>query len=609
MDGIDILKQKLATLPTSSGVYRMLNEAGDILYVGKAKNLKNRLTSYTQPERLSTRIRKMVFETRELIIVETATEAEALLLEANLIKSLKPKYNIIFRDDANYISVLITQEETPMIRHHRGAKRQKGDYYGPYPSADAVYKTLDILERTFRLRTCKPSIFNHRTRPCLKYDIKRCSAPCVGKISPESYAKSIRQAKLFLDGKSTQIQKELQQDMLKASANLDYEQAADIRDKLQQLVAVSSNNTTLTHAIPSGDVFACIIEGGKACIQVFSYRNGQHIGNKQYFPTIDAEDTPNTVLRHFLPQYYDSRLAPPIILCNEPPQEAEELAEALALRTSHKVTIQTPQRGDKLTIIKQASHNARQNLQRYITESSNWQTQMTTFSELLTLEKPIERIECFDISNISGKQAVASMVVANTEGMDKKAYRKFTINTKDTPDDYTMMHEALTRRYSRLIKEKSALPSVILVDGGVGHLNILVKVMEELNLIDEPTCPALTAIAKGEERNKGLEKIFLHQNNETIQLEVPFNTPLIFMLQKVRDEAHRFGITFHRQKRSKGITSSGLDAIPNIGGKRKKALLLHFGSLTGVKNAPISELSKVEGSSKTLAEEIYQFFR
>ena len=607
-DGINILKEKLGNLPTRPGVYRMLNGKGDILYVGKAKNLKNRITSYTQPERMSARIRKMVFETRDLVIVETETEVEALLLEMNLIKSLKPKYNVIFRDDASYIHVLITDEEAPMIRSHRGAKKQKGTYYGPYPSADAVHKTIDLMERAFKLRTCTSSQYNNRTRPCLKYDIKRCAAPCVGKISLPDYAKLVDQARRFLDGKSEDVQKEIQMRMQVASESLDYEVAAEERDRLQALRAVSSNRSTLTHALEHADVFAFVQQGAKACVQGYFYRNGQHIGNKSFFLNVEEEETQD-ILRTFLGQYYAERLAPQQILTNVNVADAEELEEAFGQSVRYKVRISQPKRGDKLHILEQAEHNARETLQRQMASSTKWEEQMRAFGQLLGLKEMPWRAECFDISNISGKQPVASLVVAGTESMDKKAYRKFAIKGKDTPDDYAMMHEALTRRYKRLLKEESALPSIMMVDGGVGHLNVLVQVMEELALLGTDKCPALTAIAKGEERDKGLEKIFQWREGEIEQLSVEFNSPLIFLLQNIRDEAHRFAIGFHRQKRSANLTASGLDAIPGIGGKRKKALLLHFGSLNGVKTASVEELAKVEGISKAKAEDIYNFFK
>jgi excinuclease ABC subunit C len=598
-DGQAYLKQKLKSIPNSPGVYRMLNANSDVLYVGKAKNLKNRLTSYTQVDQLSNRIRRMVFETAELIVVETETEAEALLLEANLIKSLKPKYNIIFRDDATYPSILITHEEAPLLKYHRGAKKLKGDYFGPYPTAGAVHQTLDLLERAFRLRTCTPSVFKNRTRPCLKYDIKRCSAPCVGKISASDYADLVGQAKLFLKGKGNEVQKLVQKRMNKFAAEERYEEAAVERDRLQALSTVSTNRTALTHALANADVFALARQGGKVCIQAFFYRDGQHMGNQAFYPRGVDELADAEVLRHFLALHYVSRTPQKEIVVSHDVAEVEELAEALSLSAGHKVSIAAPKRGDKRKVVEHALKNAENTLSRKLAEGQNWNAQMHAFGELLSLEEAPKRIECFDISNISGKQPVASLVVAGEEGMLKSDYRKFKITVKDTPDDYSMMREALTRRYKRLKAEDVPMPDIVLVDGGKGHLNVLIDVFKTLEIEG----PVLAAIAKGEERDKGLETIFKAGLAEP--LPIPFNTPLIFMLQRVRDEAHRFAIGFHRQQRSSKLTKSKLDSIPNVGAKRKKALLLHFGSVSGVEGAGIDELMQVEGISQSLAEHIY----
>ncbi|MFZ2619532.1 MAG: excinuclease ABC subunit UvrC [Alphaproteobacteria bacterium] len=613
IDGIDYLKTQLALLPSCAGVYRMLNGKGELLYVGKAKHIKKRVTQYTQPERMAARIRKMVFETRELIVVHTASEAEALLLEANLIKSLKPKYNILFRDDASYVSVLITKDDTPRISAYRGTSKVKGTLYGPYPSATAVYETLDVMERVFQLRTCKDSEFAHRTRPCLKFDIKRCSGPCVGKIAPEAYAARVKQAQRFLTGQEDIVRGDIQADMAKASSAMDYETAAMHRDRLQALTAVTTNRTALTHALPHGDVFAVAQVGGQACIQAFFYRNSRHVGNRAWYPTVEENMETGELLTQFMIQYYTRQTVPPVVLCSTEPVGLDALTEALETHSGHKVDIAVPQRGDKAEIVRQALHNATESLQRKVAESGGWQTQMAAFGTMLGLNKTPERIECFDISNISGKQAVASLVVAGAEGMDKRAYRKFTIKEKDTPDDYAMMRETLTRRYAKLVKEDAAqtetiFPDIILVDGGVGHLNVLVEVAQTVGLLTHPRCPALCSIAKGEFRDKGLESIFLHTPAGIQQLPIPLHSPMIFVLQRIRDEAHRFAIGFHRQKRSKDLTQSGLDAIPNIGGKRKKALLLHFGSLQGVKQASVDDLAKVPGINHELAEQIFGWF-
>lgn len=617
-DGIDILKSKLPHQPTGPGVYRMLNAKGDVLYVGKAKALRNRLASYTQPDRMGGRIRKMVFETRELIVVETRTEVEALLLEANLIKSLKPRYNIIFRDDASYLSVLITDEASPQIRPHRGARKVKGQYFGPYPSAGSVYTTLELMERAFRLRTCNATMFAHRTRPCLKYDIKRCSAPCVGKISPEDYKESVRKASRFLKGERQEVLTSLQADMKTKSDAMDYESAARIRDTIQALSGMASARTAMTHGLPDGDALAYVEEGGQAAVQVFSYRHSQHVGNQLVqMKNEDAED-PAELMRQFIAQHYASRAVPRTILCNIMPAEADMLAEALGLGAGHKVDITQPSRGEKALIIEQAETNARNALRRKQNEATtDWTSQLAELQSMLGLANPIQLVECYDISNIMGRHAVASQVVGGPKGMEKARYRKYAIQTKSTPDDYAMLHEVLSRRIKRAKGADAdapwALPDVFLIDGGVGQLNVLVKVAQELGLLDQPTCPALCSIAKGEERDKGLETIWQAVPNEgaepTIrQLPIPHNTPLIFVLQRIRDEAHRFAITYHRAKRAKALTSSALDDIPGIGPAKKKALLLHFGSRAGVEGASIDDLLKVPGLSRKLAEVVYGYF-
>ncbi|PIZ31357.1 MAG: excinuclease ABC subunit C [Alphaproteobacteria bacterium CG_4_10_14_0_8_um_filter_53_9] len=616
-DGIHLLKEKLKSLPKTPGVYRMLNEEGSLLYVGKAKNLKARLTNYTQPEGLSTRIRKMVFETRELVIVETPSEAEALLLEANLIKTLKPKYNILFRDDASYLSVVITSEETPRIASHRGAKRKNATYFGPYPSAGAVYQTLDLMEKAFRLRTCAESTFKNRTRPCLKYDIKRCSAPCVGKITPAAYAQSVQQAKAFLGGKRTEVTSQLQNQMENASVAEHYEEAAALRDRIRAIGAVTNASTAMSHALHDADIFALVLQGGKIAVQAFYYRAGQHAGNHTFYPkhleefltsedSIAQETSLSEAFRLFLALHYaGARTPPPLILTNTPPQDAGTLAEALSLTASKKVKIETPSRGEKKEIITQAEKNAISALTRKTAEEGGWQEQMTVFAGLLNIPE-IESVECYDISNISGKYPVASLVSAGPEGLQKHRYRRFQIQSKDTPDDYAMMREVLTRRITKGLKE-GGLPSVFLVDGGKGQLNVLVQVAKATGLLEVEHPPALVGIAKGEFRDKGLETLFHHTGETLEELPIPFNSPLKFMLQQVRDEAHRFAITYHRSKRGKGLTKSKLDNIPGIGAKKKKALILHFGSVAGVEGASLTQLQSIEGISAPLAQTIYDY--
>ena len=623
-DGIDIIKGQLKGLPGGPGVYRMLNAKGDVLYVGKAKSLKSRVASYTQPERMPGRIRKMVFETRELVVVETRTEVEALLLEANLIKSLRPRYNILFKDDASYVSVLITDEPTPMIRSFRGARKAKGHYFGPYPSAIAVYQTLDLMERAFRLRTCGDAVFRNRTRPCLKYDIKRCSGPCVGKVSPEAYNATVKQAIRFLNGERGEVLAALQGQMAERAERMDYEGAAALRDRIRALSAVSSASTAMTHAMDEADVFALVREpgpGGEAvAVQAFYYRHGQHVGN-QFFPVREGEGAPDgEVMRLFLAQHYTGRACPPKIVLNVAVEEPGMLEEALGLAAGRKVGIEVPSRGDKVTILRQAELNARQTLRRRTAEAEGWREQMAELAGVLGLAREIAVVECYDISNTSGKNAVASLVAAGPEGLLKKQYRRYAIKTKDTPDDYAMLREVLERRVRRGRDEeqgKWALPDVFLIDGGKGQLGVLVEVMREAGLLEGPDCPALCSIAKGEERDKGLEVIWQARWVDSDgaggavhvgELPIYYGTPLIFMLQRIRDEAHRFAITFHRAKRAKALTASALDDIPGIGPSKKKALLLHFGSRDAIAGAAVEELVRVKGINRTLAETVYGFF-
>lgn len=635
IDGIEVIKGRLRDIPTSPGVYRMLNAKGDVLYVGKARNLKARLTSYTQPERMVVRIRKMVFETRDLVVVETRTEAEALLLEANLIQSLHPRYNILFRDDSSYVSVVITDEPTPLIRSHRGARKQKGDYFGPYPSASAVYQTLDLMERAFRLRTCPESIFRHRTRPCLKYDIKRCSGPCMGKIMPEDYKRTVQEAKRFMRGERKAVLKDLQEQMETHSVAMEFERAGAVRDRIKALSAIGGGGSTLSHALAEADVFAIVCEGGRIGIQAFYYRNGQHVGNQMYYPKQEARnesgDEPVDVaetLRVFLAMHYSQRAPVPFIYCNIAPADAETLAEALAVSAGRKIRLEVPVRGDRREVVAQAEKNAINALHRKNVQNDGWAKQMATFGDMLGLEQPIALVECYDISNISGRFPVASCVVAGPEGMIRQRYRRYHIKTKSTPDDYAMLREVLTRRVTKGMKELGvrneeledgedilrSLPDVLLVDGGKGQLNVLVDVVRELGLLGQPECPALVGIAKGEERDKGLETIFLArvdtQGDVVLeQLPITYGTDLIFMLQRVRDEAHRFAITFHRESRGKALAVSRLDGIPGIGAAKKKALLLHFGSMEGVRGAKVEDLAQVAGIGRELGQIIYDYFQ
>ncbi|MFT7144825.1 MAG: excinuclease ABC subunit C [Alphaproteobacteria bacterium] len=613
MDGIHILKEKVSLAPHTPGVYRMLNVKGDLLYVGKAKNLKKRLASYVKEEGMVNRIRKMVFETADLVIVETANEAEALLLEISLIKSLKPKYNIMFRDDTTYPYILLTAGEIPRLTSHRGAKKDKGHYYGPYPDAKAMYRTMDMLERSFLLRTCSDSEFANRSRPCLKYHIKRCSAPCVHKIEAQNYQNLVQDADDFLNGKGNNVQKSLQKKMLDASSEMAFETAAVYRDRLSTIASVLSSQSTFDAGLNDADVLGLYLHGAKACVQMYSYRNGQHVGNAQFFPREVQGLDAGEVLRLFIALHYTGKVLPKQIITSDTVADVDTLSEALS--ETRKVQIITPVRGEKKDITKQASDNAKKALLRQQSEQSSWKKQLEALAHILQTEKQITRIETFDISNIQGKHSVASMVVAGDVGMLKSDYRKFSIKGKDTPDDYAMMEETLTRRYGRLLKESDAAlksghespiwPDVIMVDGGKGHLTSLEKVMETLGLKNEQG-PILLAIAKGEYRDKGLETIYLSGRAEPLKID--YNSPLKFLLQIVRDESHRFAIGYHRHKRAKSVIKSALDAIEGVGAKRKKALLLTFGSVDGIKKASIKDLQVVEGINKNIAAAIYGHF-
>jgi excinuclease ABC subunit C len=604
MDGITVIESKLKGMPTTPGVYRMLAEDGRVLYVGKAKNLRHRVTSYTKPERMSTRIRRMVFETRDMVIVQVATEAEALLLEAQLIKSLKPYYNIRLRDDKSFPGILLSAHESPRLKMHRGPIPDKAQYFGPYADATAVHKTIDVLERVFRLRTCSDGFFAARTRPCLKYHIKRCSAPCTGRIGHKEYARTVEEAAQFLKGKGAAVLGTIRVRMEEASQDLDFEAAAVERDKLKALSALLTNQQAMASGLDEADVFALYHSGGQVAVQLFMFRGGAHTGNTAFFPQgLDMDDTAEA-MRIFIALHYASRKPPKLVLVNVTPADKGALEEALTHAAGRKVRIETPSRGEKLTLVQQGLKNAQGALNRKLEGSATQGKLLADFATLLGYEREIRRIEAFDISNIQGRHPVASMVVADGEGMKKSDYRKFAIKGKDTPDDYAMMREALTRRYTRL-KEQGAeadWPDVVMVDGGIGHLNVLVEVFDDL-AVDGPV---LTAIAKGPERDKGLERIFLVGREDP--LDIPFNTPLIFLLQRIRDEAHRFAIGYHRQTRSKALVRSALDDITGIGPKRKKALLLHFGAVDNIKNATVEDLLKVDGFNRKTAEQVYHYF-
>ena len=608
--GLSVIRSYVKRLPGTPGVYRMLNEAGDALYVGKAKNLKRRVASYTNPQRQSIRILRMIAQTASMEFIETHTEAEALLLEANLIKKLEPRYNILLRDDKSFPFIRITAgHDFPRVLKHRGAQPKEDEFFGPFASAWAVNQTLDILQRAFLLRTCSDSVFAGRTRPCLLYQIKRCSAPCVeGKVRREDYRALVDQARDFLRGKSRHIMDDLAAKMQTASDAMEYEQAAQYRDRIQAMARVSERQDVHLVKLGDADVIAAHREGGHTCIQVFFYRNGGNFGNRAYFPSQAKDAEIGEVIEAFIGQFYANKPPPKTLLLSHEAPGHTVLEEALAVRAGHKVSVVAPQRGDKRALVDQAAANAKSALARRMAESASQRRLLETLADILELDGLPERIEVYDNSHVSGTNAVGAMIVAGPEGFTKNQYRKFNIKGDIAPgDDYAMAREVLTRRFSRALKENpdradNSWPDLVLIDGGRGQLGIALEVFEELGVEDVP----LVGIAKGPDRNAGEERLYLPGKDAPIRLGK--NDPVLYFLQRLRDEAHRFAIGTHRAKRSKGLKRSQLDEVPGIGGKRKRALLNRFGSADGVASAGLSDLETVDGISRTMAKTIYDFF-
>ena len=614
--GVSVIKNVIKTIGSSPGVYRMMNAAGDVLYVGKAKNLKNRVTSYTHPERLSIRIARVVAATASMEVVTTHTEAEALLLENNLIKKLKPRYNVLLRDDKSFPYILITGDtEWPRITKYRGAQNQPGEYFGPFASAGAVNHTLATLERAFPLRSCSDSVFSTRTRPCLQYQIKRCTAPCVGRIDKPAYDAIVGQARRFLNGRSHDIQKALSADMTAASEALDYEGAAVLRDRIRALSQIQSRQDIHVQGLGEADVMAVHVDGGQCCIQVFFFRAGQNLGNRSYFPSQTANLPPEDILEAFVGQFYAGHPPPGLILTSHKLPGAELMAEALALKADRRVAIGMPERGNKRKLIEHALANAAQALARRMAESATQRKLLEGVGEVFGLDGTPERIEVYDNSHISGTNAIGAMIVAGPDGLMKNAWRKFNIRTvaptghtenSQGGDDYAMMREVLTRRFARALKEdpertKGQWPDLVLIDGGAGQLKIACEVFADLGVTDV----ALVGVAKGPDRNAGRERFFM-PTREPFSLEM--QDPVLYFLQRLRDEAHRFAIGGHRAKRSAAIGKSQLDEIAGIGASRKRALLHHFGSARGVAEAGLPDLESVEGISKAVAKKIYDHF-
>lgn len=601
--GLEKLKEYVRHLPTSPGVYKMIDLKGEIIYIGKAKNLRNRVRSYTLLSNLSSRIQRMVFQVDSLEITETATEAEALILEANLIKANLPKFNVLLKDDKSYPYIAIPNDNKSVPRIYRGKTQGVKDMlFGPFPNTKAAQKTLDLVIKIFKLRTCSNAEFKRRKKPCLRHEMGLCSAPCVGLISEEEYIKSLKDAQAFLKGDGAQLIKKFEKKMLHFSTEQKYEQASVFRDRIKHLNAVLQNTSNaFFKELKNTDVWGLYVEGSKACVQLFMYRNGMHMGNKKIMLNSIDEKSEEEIMHYILALHYADNVPPANILCSVLPQDNELLEEVFSSQLGQNVYINTPVRGDKSKIVKQAILNASNELKREVIKHSAIKIQLKELADILGIDKDIKRIEVFDVSNTQGKNSVASMVVATDEGMQPSQYRKFKVKIKNTPDDYAMMREILTRRYKRVVKNEAPMPDVIMVDGGKGHLNILIDVFKELNL--DKTHTSLCGIAKGEFRDKGLEKIYL--KNRKDPLPIGYNSQLIFLLQNIRDEAHRTAIGYHRQLRAKNMLKSPLDDIEGIGPVKKKALINHFGGIQGVKNATIEELVKVHGMSYELAEKVF----
>ena len=613
-DGAALIRGKLKTMPGSPGVYRMLGARGKVLYVGKARNLKKRVATYANAGRLPVRLQRMVAETIEMEIVTTHTEVEALLLEANLIKTLKPHYNILLRDDKSFADILIAADhDFPQLIKHRGAHKRPGKYYGPFASAGAVNRTITALQRAFLLRNCSDSIFASRTRPCLQFQIKRCSAPCVGRIDEAEYGALVRLAHEFLVGRSHAVQEELASQMQEASDGLEFERAGALRDRIQALTMVQSHQDINPLGIGNADVVSLAQEGGQSCIQIFFFRDGRNHGNRAYYPSHDRNAEAAEIMSAFIGQFYDGRPAPGRVLASIEPAEADLLAEALTINAGHKVKIHTPQRGRFRKPVEHALANARQALARRMSESASQRRLLDGLAAVLELETPPERIEVYDNSHIQGSDAVGAMIVAGAEGLNKGAYRKFNIRTAvgaegeaSAGDDYAMMREVMGRRFARALKEDpdredGSWPDLVVIDGGQGQLTAAREALEALSIEDVE----LLAIAKGPDRDAGRERFF-RPDRASFMLEP--RDPVLYFLQRLRDESHRFAIGAHRTRRAKGIAASPLDEIPGIGAARKRALLRHFGSGRAVGQAGLSDLEAVGGISRTVARKIYSHF-
>ncbi len=606
--GAAMLRDQVRTLPDHPGVYRMIGPNGAPLYVGKAKNLKKRVSSYTQRARLPVRLQRMVAQLTSLEITVTRTEAEALLLEASYIQRFLPPFNILLRDDKSYPYILITRDhDFPQMMKHRGARRHKGWYFGPFASGSAVNETLTLLQRGFLLRNCSNTFFANRSRPCLQYHIKRCTAPCTCLVREEEYAAQVAEAVAFLKGRNQDIQKNLATQMQAASDALDFEKAAKIRDRIKILTSIQSRQSIHMSCLRDADVIAIHQSGGKTAVQVFFYRQGRNYGARLFTPSHDKDQAPSEILAAFIAQFYLEKPAPALILANVAPADCGLLAEALSNNTEHTVKICVPRSGDKKIIVDMAQRNAKESLARSLSESKEQARLLARIAEIFGLPETPKRIEVYDNSHTSGTYAVGAMIAAGPEGFLKKTYRKFNIRGEALSDDFAMMNEVLTRRFKRLIDEdperKSGMwPDLLLIDGGAGQVNKVCGVLNELGIRDIEA----VGIAKGPDRHAGLERFFMHGRDP---FSLPHDDPALYYLQRLRDEAHRFAIGTHRIRRANAIGQSKLDEISGIGAKRKRALLNHFGSAKAVEGASLEDLLRAQGISRSTAEKIWNYFR
>ena len=607
--GQEVIQAYLKTLDGSPGVYRMLNTKGEVLYVGKARNLKARVSSYARDHGHSARIARMVFETASMMFLTTRTETEALLLEQNLIKQLKPRYNVLLRDDKSFPNILIGKDHPfPQIKKHRGKKTEKGSYFGPFASAGAVNRTVNQLQKVFLLRNCTDAVFEGRTRPCLQYQIKRCAAPCVGRVDEAAYGALVADAERFLDGKSTAVQANLAREMSEASAAMEFERAAALRDRIKALTQVQQSQGINPEGVAEADVVAVHLDHGQACVQVFFIRANQSWGNRDFYPKTGAGAEEPEILEAFLTQFYDDKEPPRLVLLSHPVENPDLVAEALSVRAGRKVELAMPQRGEKAELVENAARNARESLARRMSESATQNKLLQGLADAFDLDAPPTRIEVYDNAHIQGSDAVGGMIVAGAEGFLKSQYRKFNIKSAAgaNSDDFGMMREVMTRRFERLLKEdpdrkSDAWPDLLLIDGGAGQISAVAGILADLGVEDI----AVVGVAKGIDRDAGKEEF--HRTGLPV-MALPRNDPVLYFIQRLRDEAHRWANGAHRAKRAKAVSITPLDDIPGVGALRKRALLAHFGSAKAVSRAGVPDLMAVGGISQAMAEAIYNFF-